>query len=179
MDLKKVEAIINWRDLENIIGLRLFLGFCNYYKRFINRWLDKIKLFIRMTKKDKLWKWDNNKKRLFREVKEKFTEEPILKIYQPRLPTKVKINASDFVLGACLLQKHDGVWHPVAYYSRKITPLKLNYNIYNKELLGIVAAFKEWRAFLQRTLEPFTVKTDHKNLTGFLTTKELNRQQVK
>jgi len=35
MDLKKIKAIVNWQDLENIIGLRLFLGFCNYYRRFI------------------------------------------------------------------------------------------------------------------------------------------------
>ena len=81
MDLKKVKAIINWQDLENVIGLRLFLGFCNYYRRFINRWLDKIKLFMRIMKKDKLQKWDNNKRRLFKEIKEKFIEEPILKIY--------------------------------------------------------------------------------------------------
>ena len=81
IDPKKVEAIVNWQDLENIIGLRLFLGFCNYYRRFINRQLDKIKLFTRMMKKDELQKWDNDKKRLFKEIKEKFTEEPILKIY--------------------------------------------------------------------------------------------------
>ena len=31
IDLKKVEAIVNWQELENIIQLRLFLGFCNYY----------------------------------------------------------------------------------------------------------------------------------------------------
>ena len=60
-----------------------------------------------------------------------------------------------------------------------MTPLELNYDIYDKELLGIVAVLKEWRAFLQGILEPFTVKTDHKNLTGFLTMKELNRRQVK
>ena len=57
-----------------------------------------------------------------------------------------------------------------------MTPLELNYNIYDKELLRIVAAFKEWKAFLQGTLEPFIVKIDHKNLMGFLITKELNRQ---
>jgi len=57
---------------------------------------------------------------------------------------RVKINILDFVLGACLLQKHlDGVWHLVVYYSRKLTSPELNYNIYNKELLGIVAALKE------------------------------------
>ena len=59
-----------------------------------------------------------------------------------------------------------------------MTPPELNYNIYNKELLGIVAVLKEWRAFLQKTTEPFIIKTDYKNLTGFLTTKELNWRQV-
>jgi len=35
IDPKKIKAIVNWQDLENVTGLRLFLGFCNYYKRFI------------------------------------------------------------------------------------------------------------------------------------------------
>ena len=82
---------------------------------------------------------------------------------------------SDFVLGACLLQKYDGVWYLVAYYSRKMISLELNYDIYDKELLGIIAVLKEWRVFLQGTVEPFIVKTDHKNLTRFLITKELNK----
>ena len=51
---------------------------------------------------------------------------------------------------------------------------ELNYNIYNKELLGIVTVFKEWRAFLYSTIELFRVITDHKNLVRFLTTKKLN-----
>ena len=49
----------------------------------------------------------------------------------------------DFILKACLLQKHDGVQYLVIYYSWEITPPKLNYNIYNKKLLGIMAALKE------------------------------------
>jgi len=60
------------------------------------------------------------------------------------LPIRVKTDILDFILGVYLLQKHaDGVWHLVIYYSRKLTLLELNYDIYNKELLGIVAAFKE------------------------------------
>jgi len=62
---------------------------------------------------------------------------------------RVEIDILDFILKACLLQKHaDGVWHLVIYYSRKLTLLELNYNIYNKELLSVVAALKEWRVFL-------------------------------
>jgi len=57
--------------------------------------------------------------------------------------------------------------------------LELNYDIYNKELLGIITALKKWRAFLQGTEKLFVVKTDYKNLTGFLIIKELNQRQVK
>jgi len=57
---------------------------------------------------------------------------------------KVKTDILDFILGACLLQKHiDRVWHLVIYYSRKLIPLELNYNIYNKELLNIIIVLKE------------------------------------
>ena len=60
----------------------------------------------------------------------------------------VEIDISDFILGVYLVQKYPDRWHPVTYYNRKITPLELNYNIYNKELLGIVAVLKKWKAFL-------------------------------
>jgi len=60
-----------------------------------------------------------------------------------------------------------------------MTPPELNYDIYNKELLGIVVVLKEWKVFLQDTKEPFVVKIDYKNLTSFLMTKELNRRQIK
>ncbi len=56
MDPKKIEVIVNWQDLENVIGLRLFLGFYNYYRKFIKKWLDKTEPFTRIIKKDKPWK---------------------------------------------------------------------------------------------------------------------------
>ena len=55
----------------------------------------------------------------------------------------VKINILDFALGIYLVQKHLDKWHLVTYYSCKMIPLKLNYNIYNKELLEIVAVLKK------------------------------------
>jgi len=65
MDLKKIKAIVEWKDLESVIGLRSFLGFCNYYRRFIANWSHKTELFMRITKKDELWNWNNQKKKLF------------------------------------------------------------------------------------------------------------------
>ena len=80
---------------------------------------------------------------LFKELKELFIVELILKIYILSLLIVVKIDVLDFVLGVYLVQKYPDGWHLVVYYSYKITPPELNYNIYNKELLGIVAVLKE------------------------------------
>ena len=55
-----------------------------------------------------------------------------------------------------------------------MTLAELNYNIYNKKLLGIITILKEWRAFLYNTTKLFKVVMDYKNLTKFLTTKKLN-----
>ena len=137
--------------------------------------LEKTELFTKITKKDKLQKWEIKQKELFIEIKKEFIKELILRIYQARLLTKIKTDILDFTLGAYLQQKHkDRIQHLVIYYNQKITLLELNYNIYNKELLAIIVALKEWRVFLQRIVELFIIKTDYKNLTGFLTTKELN-----
>ena len=80
---------------------------------------------------------------LFKELKELFTIKPILKIYILSLLIVIKIDALNFVLGIYLVQKYPDRWYLVIYYSRKIIPLELNYNIYNKKLLGIVAVLKE------------------------------------
>ena len=85
---------------------------------------------------------------LFKELKKLFIAELILKIYTLSLPTVVETDVLDFILGVCLVQKHPDRQHLVAYYSRKMTPLELNYNIYNKELLGIVVVLKKQKAFL-------------------------------
>ena len=81
---------------------------------------------------------------MFKEIKNKFIKELILKIYRLELLIKVKIDLLNFILRAYIVQKYkDKIWHPVIYYSKKLTPLKLNYNIYNKKLLAIIAVLKK------------------------------------
>ena len=65
-----------------------------------------------------------------------------------------------------------------AYRSRKFFSTELNYNVHNKELLAIVDAFEEWKAYLEGSKYPVEVYLDHKNLSYFTTTKKLNQQQV-
>jgi hypothetical protein len=66
---------------------------------------------------------------------------PVLKIHNPDLPSTVKTDALDFAIGAELSQpRPNRRLQPVAYFSQKIIPAELNYNIHNKELLVIVIA---------------------------------------
>ncbi len=102
IDLKKVQAIVDQRDLESVIGLRLFLGFYNYYRRFVLGWLEKIELFTRIIKKDKLQKQGIEQKKLFVETKKEFIRELILKIYQAVLLIRVKTDILDFIIRVCL-----------------------------------------------------------------------------
>ena len=88
-------------------------------------------------------------------------------------PTKIEMDASDQAVGACLCQQKDGKWHPVAYYSRKMSQAEQNYDIHDKELLAVVNALKHWRVYAESSSE-LTIFTDHKNLTTFTTTKKLN-----
>lgn len=75
---------------------------------------------------------------------------PILAIFNPEKEAILEIDALDYIINAYLTQKGgDGKIRTVIYYSHKMTGLELNYDIYNKELLIIVKALREWRIYLE------------------------------
>jgi len=57
-------------------------------------------------------------------------------------------------------------------------PAELNYEIYDKELLAIFEAFRQWHNYLKGSAHVVLVLSDHKNLEYFVTTKQLTRCQV-
>ena len=92
----------------------------------------------------------------------------------------MEADAFDFALGAIISQPDDnGKLHPVTYYSHKLSLAEVNYEIYNKEFLAIVTAFKKWRAYLEGAFHRIAIFTDHKNLEYFSSTKILNQRQAR
>ncbi len=91
---------------------------------------------------------------------------------------RMKIDALDLAIDACFSQLYEGMWHPVAYYSRKLLSTKQNYDIHDKKLLAIVAALEAWRVYIEGAPK-LIILIDHKNLLHFTTTKELNKRQVR
>ena len=63
-------------------------------------------------------------------------------IFDPEQPIMVKTDASDYAIGACIMQiGRNRKLHPVAFYSKKISLAEMNYDIHDKELLAVITAF--------------------------------------
>ncbi|KAI0996585.1 hypothetical protein K3495_g11597 [Podosphaera aphanis] len=104
----------------------------------------------------------------------------VLRHFDPDRRCFVEVDSSDWAHGGILSQLDDGnVLHPVAYFSGRLSPAQINYEIHDKELLTVVTAFEHWRPELQGTTEPVSVISDHKNLEYFMNTKTLNRQKTR
>src|SRR6202012_4071917 len=131
-----------------------------------------------LTKKDVPFEWGAEKQKAFDDLKEAFCTEPILRIYDPALSTRVEVEALGFATGGILSQKHDdNLCLPVTYRSQPMTAAERNYEIYDREMLGLIRALEDWRHFLEGI--HFEVITDHKNITWWLTMNDLNRRQAR
>lgn len=165
MDPKKVATVSEWPTPENVKDVQGFLGFPNFYRRFINGYSKIVSPMTALTRKDTPFVWSPTCQEAFDALKAAFTSTPILRHFDYERDIVVKTDASNFVCAGVLSQyDDDGVLHPVAYYSKKHSPAECNYEIYDKELMAIVRAFKEWRPHLEGTKNPIQVLSDHKNL---------------
>jgi hypothetical protein len=91
----------------------------------------------------------------------------------------VKTDAYNLVIVGILLQYADNdVLHPIAYFSRKHSPAEMDYEIYDKELLTIVRAIKEWHPLLEVSPNTIEVVSNHQNLTYFTSNLLLNYCQT-
>ena len=117
---------------------------------------------------------DLNAQKAFKSLKAALSSGPVLCHDDPTKPCVIEPDALDYALGAVCSQYDDeGRLHPIAFYSCKLLPAEMNYQIYDKELLAIIAAFKHWRHYLEFSSQPTEVLTDHKNLEYFTTTHTL------
>jgi hypothetical protein len=180
MDPEKVATITSWKPPPTLRDLQRFLGFANFYRRFIRDFSKKAKPLNDLLRKGMAWSWKPAHQEAFDNLKSAFTTAPALAIYDYSRRTVLETDASDWASGGVLSQyDNNGLLRPVAYFSAKHSAQECNYEIYDKELLAIIKALEEWRPELQGTQEPFEVITDHKNLEYFTTTKALNQRQVR
>ncbi|KAK3569386.1 hypothetical protein QTP86_027818, partial [Hemibagrus guttatus] len=151
MDLIKVQAVTKWPSPTTVKELQRFLGFANFYQRFIRNYSSMAGPLTSLLRgKPRRLAWTDQAQAAFLQLKDCFTTAPILCHPDPDLPFVVELMAAE-----------------------------ANYDVGNRELLSIKAALEEWRHWLEGARHPFLVLTDHRNLEYLRVAKWLNPRQAR
>lgn len=144
--IKIFQSEIFYLNMCNVKEVQSFLGFTNFYCRFIEDYSKIVIPLTQLTCKDTPFIWDDKCQSVFETLKETFTTAPVLAHNDPMLPCILETDSSGDTLGAVLSQVHepDSILHPVAFHSCTLSSAEQNYEIYNKELNAIIDSFKHW-----------------------------------
>ncbi|KAJ8651383.1 hypothetical protein O0I10_013089, partial [Lichtheimia ornata] len=166
----KVKAIQEWPIPTNVQEVRQFIGLASHYRRFIRGFSTIAAPLTDLTKgsgsKTRLIEWTPECQSAFEEIQSRMIQAPTLVPPNAARPFVIETDASDFGVGAVLLQEgDDGELHPLAFESKKLSSAERNYPAQERELLGILHALRSWRCFIEG--RSYKVYTDHHPLKYF------------
>lgn len=146
---RKVEALVNSPVPKNVKQVRQFLGLAGYFRRYIKGYASMTACIAYLTKKDVKFHWGTEQEQARQEIITRLTSEPVLTIFDPKLPTEVHTDASSIGYGAVLMQAHeDGKKHVVSYYSQATQGAESRYHSYELETLAVKKALEHYRHYL-------------------------------
>jgi transposase InsO family protein len=188
MDPARVQTISEWRNHppKTYRDVQVFLGFCNFYRRFIYGFAGIARPLNQLLHGMKNGKkpgpiandWQKPQCEAFERLIDAFISAPVLRHYDPDRKLRMETDASGTAYAGILSQQWENGWHPIAYFSRKFSGPELNYPIYDKELMAIVMGFRQWRHYLEGAPQ-IEVWSDHENLKQFMNQTVLNGRQAR
>lgn len=186
MDPRRVDTILHWKEPNTYREVQVFLGFCNFYRRFIQGYsgiaapLNALMKGSQQGTKQGPISFGDKEREAFTRLKAAFKEAPLLRHYNPELPVRIETDASNFAMAGILSQPdRRGRYHPIAFWSRKFTDTERNYGTPDQELFAIVESFKHWRHYIEGVANPVEVLSDHLNLQTFMRQPRLNGRQAR
>jgi hypothetical protein len=186
MDTARVQTIREWPEPTSYHDIQVFLGFCNFYRRFIYQYSGIVAPLTNLLKgmvngrKPGLVRLEAESLAAFHRLRNEFQKAPLLRHFDPARPIRLDTDASEFAAAGILSQKgDDGLWRPVAFWSRKFKGPEERYGTPDKEMLAIVESFRHWRHYLEGSRDRVEVYSDHKNLEGFMRQPRLNGRQAR
>ena len=174
-DPNKVSAVANWIPPSTIKGVRKFLGFTGYYRRFVPDYSTVAQPLVRLLGKDCKFKWTDACQDAFKALRALLIKAPVLAFPKEDLPYIVDTDASDYGIGGVLSQCIEGKEHVIAYYSKSLNPAQQKYCTTRRELLAVVATLDHFKGYVWGP--KFVVRTDDaalvwlknlKNIQGML-----------
>src|SRR5258707_13799129 len=119
MDPTKISAISDWPTPKTKKQVQAFLGFANFYRRFIKNF-SKIAKPLTLLTGNEPWCWTRDQQQSFDSLITALTSEPVLALPCAKGQSRLKADSSNYTVGAVLSQKQDDKWHPIAYFSKSL-----------------------------------------------------------
>ena len=164
---RKIQAIIDAPQPQDVTQVRAFLGMVNYYGKFLDHLSTRLTPLYRLLKKNIRWTWGPAEKEAFELVKSQLAQSPILEHYDPAKRLSLSTDASPYGVGAVLSHVlDDGTEKPIAYASRKLNDVEKRYAQIDKEALAIIFGVKRFHQYLYG--RRFSICSDHKPLQYLL-----------
>nr|GEU83685.1 reverse transcriptase domain-containing protein [Tanacetum cinerariifolium] len=148
VDRAKVDIIAKLSHPTTVKGVRSFLGYVGFYRRFIQDFSKITRPMTHLLEKETPFVFSKDCIDAFETLKKKLTEAPIFVVPDWNLPFKLMCDASDFAIGVVLGQRKTKHFHPIHYASKTMTEAQIHYTTTEKEMLAIVYAFEKFRPYL-------------------------------
>lgn len=145
----KIKALVDSPAPKTVKQVRQFLGLAGYFRRYIKGYAVKTRCISQLTKKGVNFHWGTEQEAVRQDIIKLLTTEPVLTIFNPKLPTEVHTDASSIGYGAVLLQAHEnGNKTVVAYFSKVTQGAEHRYHSYELETLAVVKSLQHFRHYL-------------------------------
>jgi hypothetical protein len=155
----KVKAIQNFPIPKTVRDVRSFLGLGSFYRRLVPHFADIAKPLTQLTKKDKVWDWNEECQQSLEELKNRLSNTPVLAFPDFTVPFILTTDSSCMGLRAVLSQVQAGIEKPIAFANRQLNKAERAYSASKLETLAVVWATKYFRCYLYG--KKFLVRTDH------------------
>ena len=169
VDEEKTAAIIKRPDPKNLKQLTSFLQTCSWFRRFISNFASVAKPLSYLTRKNVVWNWGTEQKEAFEKLKELLVSPPILQQVNEDEGFIIHTDASNYALGAVLMQGEKENQRPIEYASRLLLKAEQNYSTTEREALAVVWAVQKFRGYVEGG--DITIQTDHQPLKWLFTLK--------
>ncbi|KAJ3494703.1 hypothetical protein NLJ89_g10750 [Agrocybe chaxingu] len=133
MSPSKVDAIASWPVPKSKRELQQFLGFLNFYRRFIHDFANLAAPLNHLTG-NKPWNWTAIEHDAFHKLRTAALDGPVLALPLDDAPFRIEADSSGYATGAVLSQLHGEDWRPVAFYSKSLNDVERNYDIHDRHL---------------------------------------------
>ncbi|UYV63976.1 hypothetical protein LAZ67_2006231, partial [Cordylochernes scorpioides] len=162
LDPEKIRAVRDFPRPKSLKEVRSFLGLSSYYRRFIPNYAHMAQPLNALLKKDSVFSWNIEERHAFEALKSALISEPVLGHFDHSSPTEIHTDASNYGIGAVLVQIQKGKERAIAYASRTLNKAERNYSTTERECLAVIWAIGKFRPYVFG--RQFTIVTDHHSL---------------